>query len=490
MRYRFRLVGGGIGGIPVKESDMISRLCLLSLLLLSLNAYASEKQPNVLFLIVDDLRTELPVYGKNHIKSPNIDRLASQGVVFVNAYVNVPVCGASRASIMTGIRPTANRFVGYQARIDEDAPHAKTLYGYLKEQGYHTESIGKVMHFSDDAIDGWSVKPWHPRIDGKRKNDTGHRDYQLAENINGFLALRMGPAFEAADVPDNAYYDGKIADRAVASLIKLSQSNKPFFLAVGFLKPHLPFNAPKHYWALYQEEDIKLSDNPFLPKNAPRQAWHNWGELRKYEGVPASPENMPDDMARKLIHGYYASVSYSDTQIGKVLKALEELNLAEDTLVFLLGDHGWSLGEHSLWAKHSPFDVATHTPLIVKVPGINNTGKTEGLVEFIDIYPTLLELLHYPMLEQLQGKSFVNQLKDLDAPGRDAVYPRWQNAEVIKTKDFALTEWFDNKGQVTDRMLYDHRKDRDETVNVAESPDYKLIVEDLHQRLADLINNR
>ncbi len=472
------------------ENFRMSGYSRIFVLLLGLNATASEGKPNVLFLIVDDLRPEIPAYGKHNVQSPNIERLASEGVVFENAYANVPVCGASRASLMTGIRPTANRFVGYRARIDEDAVNAKTLFGYLKEHGYFTESIGKVVHFSDDSANGWSTKPWLPRLDEKREKDTGHRDYQLAENIRSFLKNRKGPAYEAADVPDNTYYDGKIADRAVASLVKLKQSDKPFFLAIGFLKPHLPFNAPKVYWDLYPEGDITLSINPLFPKRAPKEAWHDWGELRKYAGVPPVPELMPDDLARNLIHGYYASLSYSDAQIGKVLNALDELDLADNTLVFLFGDHGWSLGEHSLWAKHSPFDVATHTPLIVRVPGGKTTGSTKGLVEFIDIYPTVLDLLGLAGLEQLQGESFSDQLKDPDAPGKQAVYPRWRGGEVIKTKDFALTEWFDDRGQVKARMLFDHRNDRDETINLAEHPNYTDVIEGLHQQLLAMIASR
>ena len=452
-------------------------------------ALAAEGKPNVLLVIFDDLRTELPAYGKSRVRSPNIDRFAEGGVVFENAYANVPVCGASRASLMTGIRPAEKRFVGYQARIDEDASEAITLFGHLKEQGYHTESIGKVVHFADDSAAGWSVKPWHPRLHNKDKKDyTGHRDYQSAQNVKSFKKNRKGPAFEAVEVPDNAYYDGKITERAIAALNRLGKSEKPFFLALGFLKPHLPFNAPSRYWNLYEKEDLQRAEYPQMPENAPKRASHNWGELRKYADMPKAPQAMPDAMAEQLIHGYYASISYVDAQIGKVLNTLQELGLKEDTLVFLIGDHGWSLGEHGLWAKHSPFDVATRTPLIVRVPGAHS-GKTEGLVEFIDIYPTVLDLIGLPRLAQLQGESFVAQLKDINAPGKDAVFIRWQQAEVIKTRDFAFTEWFD-RGKVTERMLYDHRDDRAETVNVKDEPEYQPIVEELHQRLVNMMKNR
>jgi arylsulfatase A-like enzyme len=468
-----------------------NRLSSLVLALLLPFVACAEERQNVLLIIVDDLRVELSAYGKPNIKSPNIDALAGQGVLFENAYVNVPVCGASRASLMTGVRPTRDRFVGYQARMDEDAPDAVPLHTLLKQNGYYAESLGKVIHFGDDSADGWSEPPWHPRYDTSREaGGTGHRDYQLPENIRNFLDNGIGPAFEAADVPDNAYYDGKIADRAVASLKRLGDSEQPFFLAVGFLKPHLPFNAPKKYWDLYSEADIELAGVSSMPESAPQQAWHESGEMRKYTDIPPAPANIPDDVARKLIHGYRASVSYTDAQVGRVMLALQESGRADDTIVVFLGDHGWSLGEHGLWAKHSPFDVATHTPLIVTVPGNDVTGRAEGLVEFVDIYPSLLELLGLPGLPQLQGKSFVAQLKDPDAPGKQAVFPRWQSGDVIKTADFALTEWFDDTGSVTAKMLFNHRVDRAETANVAEHDAYDSVVEDMHQRLHELMISR
>ena len=481
---------------------------------LAFNAVASDVKPaNVLFIMIDDLRPELGAYGSTAVKSPNIDSLASEAVVFANAYVNVPVCGASRASMMSGIRPTEKRFVGYQARIDEDAKGAETLFGYLKKQGYYSESIGKILHFSEDSKAGWSTPPWNPKPKIKR---IGHRNYQRAENIASFLKDRVGPAYEAADVPDNHYFDGMIADQAMASLESVSQRDQPFFIAVGFLKPHLPFNAPLRYWDLYREDDIDLASNPLMPVAAPREAMHSWGELRKFEGIPKAPHPVPDAMAKKLVHGYLASVSYSDAQVGKLLAKLKQLDLDDNTIVILAGDHGFSLGEHGLWVKHSPFDVATRTPLIVKLPTklteksamgllLGSTlstsseptpnlkpgvGTAEGLVEFVDIFPTVLELLGKPKLPQLQGDSFVSQLLDVNAPGKVAVFPRWHAADVIKTDRYAMTEWFDQQGQVTARMMFDHLNDPKETVNLAEHKDYKSLVADLHEQLISLRENR
>ena len=481
---------------------------------LAFNVFASDVKPaNVLFIMIDDLRPELGAYGSTAVKSPNIDSLASEAVLFANAYVNVPVCGASRASMMSGIRPTEKRFVGYQARIDEDAQDAETLFGYLKNQGYYSESIGKILHFSEDSKADWSAPPWNPKAKIKR---LGHRNYQSAENIASFLKDRVGPAYEAADVPDNHYFDGMIADQAMASLESVSQRDQPFFMAVGFLKPHLPFTAPLRYWDLYREDDIDLASNPLMPVAAPREAMHSWGELRKFEGIPKAPHPVPDAMAKKLVHGYLASVSYSDAQVGKLLAKLKQLDLDDNTIVILAGDHGFSLGEHGLWVKHSPFDVATRTPLIVKLPTklteksamgllLGSTlstsseptpnlkpgvGTAEGLVEFVDIFPTVLELLGKPKLPQLQGDSFVSQLLDVNAPGKVAVFPRWHAADVIKTDRYAMTEWFDQQGQVTARMLFDHINDPKETVNLAEHKDYKSLVADLHEQLIFLRESR
>jgi iduronate 2-sulfatase len=481
---------------------------------LAFNAVASDLKPaNVLFIMIDDLRPELGAYGSKAVKSPNIDSLAGEAVLFANAYVNVPVCGASRASMMSGIRPTEKRFVGYQSRIDEDAKGAETLFGYLKKQGYYSESIGKILHFSEDSKAGWSTPPWNPKAKIKR---IGHRNYQSAENIASFLKDRTGPAYEAADVPDNHYFDGMIADQAMASLESASERDQPFFMAVGFLKPHLPFTVPLRYWDLYEQEAINLASNPLMPVGAPRQAIHSWGELRKFEGIPKAPHPVPDAMAKKLVHGYLASVSYSDAQVGKLLAKLKQLNLDDNTIVILAGDHGFSLGEHGLWVKHSPFDVATKTPLIVKLPTtltetllmgrlLESTlatgdesrpllnpgvGVAGGLVEFVDIFPTLLELLGKPKLPQLQGDSFVSQLLDSSAPGKAAVFPRWHAADVIKTDRYAMTEWFDQQGNVTARMLFDHLNDPQESVNLADNREYKSLVAELHEQLIALRESR
>lgn len=447
-----------------------------------------SKRPNVLFIMVDDLRPELGAYDHHVVKTPNIDEFAEKATVFTNAYVNVPVCGASRASMMTGIRPNQVRFRSYQARADKEAPDAETLFGMLKSNAYETHSIGKIMHFSNDSADDWSVPPWKPKVE----HGMGHRNYLLEENIKFFKKYKTGPPFEKADVKDSAYFDGKTTIEALNRLDELSSTQAPFFLAIGFVKPHLPFNAPKKYWDLYDHSKIELPDNPEQPIKAPPKAKHAFGELRKFDGIPENPLPVSDEMARNLIHGYYACVSYVDAQIGMLLKRLDSLNMAENTIVFILGDHGWSLGEHGLWAKHSPFDLATRTPVIVRTPehlnGTSKSGKSHGLVEFIDIFPTITELTKLKKLDQFDGESFAAQLKNPTSQGKDAVFPRWSIAEIIKTDQYSYTEWRDKRGGVLERMLYDHSLDPEETYNVSEEPEYVEIVKSLHKRLSQHVS--
>ena len=317
----------------------------------------------------------------------------------------------------------------------------------------------------------------------------GYRDYLLEENLQAVDEGGLGPPFESAEVADDAYFSGQIADRAIDAIEELGDREDPFFLAVGLLKPHLPFNAPKRYWDLYRTEDVSLPEVSGLPINAPTEAWHNWGELRYYDDIPPAPEPLSDALARTLIHGYYASVSYIDALVGRILVALDENGFSGNTIVVFLSDHGWSLGEHGLWAKHSTFDVATRSPLIIKAPGVA-PGHTQALIEYVDLYPTLMEMLGLDVAPHLHGRSFANVLSDSGAPGKAAVFMRWLDAEAIKTPEFALSEWFDEQGEVSARMLFDHRNDRDETVNLADEPAYRDTVSALHRELMQNLRER
>lgn len=369
-----------------------------------------QAKPNILFIAVDDLRPEISVYGADHIKSPNIDRLASEGLTFRRAYCNVPVCGASRASLLTGLKPTKNRFVTYHTYVQEDVPGAVSLPQHFIDHGYYTVSNGKIFHHQDDLVESWSEKPWRPP--GNKGN---WRDYVTEWNMKVADSTDDGRAwpFEWIDAPDSIYFDGLLAQKAIKDLTRLKDLQQPFFLAVGFLKPHLPFNAPQKYWDMYPLENISLPNNYFRPENAPDVAIHNFGELRNYYGIPAKGP-VSDEMAKTLVRGYYACVSYTDAQIGKLLHKLDELGLRENTIVILWGDHGWQLGEHTLWCKHSNFNVAMNVPLIISAPGFDNGLQTHALTEYVDIFPTLCELAGLDLPPQLHGRSFVPLMKDPD----------------------------------------------------------------------------
>jgi arylsulfatase A-like enzyme len=412
-------------------------------------------------------------------------------VVFKNAFVNVPVCGASRASLMTGLRPTSTRFVNYLARADEDAPGVATMPAHLKEAGYTTLSLGKILHVEADSTAAWSRPPWRPNQDEAVRAATSPRNYLETENIESDRDedSKRGAPFERMDVPDNAYFDGMIAEQAITELNALSQNDAPFFLAVGFMKPHLPFNAPAKYWDLYDPAAISLATYDHMPTGAPEEAHHNWGELRNYRGIPEAPEPVSDEMERRLRHGYFAATSYVDAQVGKLLRVLGDLELTDNTIVVLIGDHGWSLGEHGLWCKHSPFDVATHTPLIIRAPGAT-PGAADGLVEFIDIYPTLMAMTGTPQPDHLQGGSMLGLLVDPASPGKVAVFPRWQLAENVRTDRFSYTEFRTEDGTMISHMLYDSVNDPDETVNLADEPGHTADVSRLQRLIAENIANR
>lgn len=449
--------------------------------LLTTSAIADPAKPNVLFIAVDDLRPELRCYGKHHIHSPNIDRLARTGTLFERAYCMVPTCGASRASLMSGIRPAPKRFVNYLAWAEKDAPGKATLNTHFKANGYYTVSLGKIFHHRTDSAVGWSEPAWRPR---------GVGWYQLPENQRLHTerqkdqsgGRRRGPAYESADVDDEAYSDGVIARRAVRDLKRLSERDEPFFLAVGFLKPHLPFIAPKRYWDLYDENDIDLPENYHPPEDAPREALHTSGELRAYAGIPAKGP-VDDETARKLIHGYYACVSYTDAQIGKLLDALDELELTENTVVVLWGDHGWNLGEHTLWCKHCCFETSMHVPLIVRAPGFAGGQRAPGLTEFIDIYPTLCELAGLELPQHLEGQSFVPLLRTPDQQWKTAAVGRFRQGDTIRTDHYRFTEYTVAHRKFLARMLYDHRSDPGENRNVAEQPEVQTTVGQLTREL-------
>jgi len=457
-------------------------------------AQTSGRKPNVLFIAVDDLRPQLGCYGWDKIQSPNMDRLASHGVLFERAYCQQAVCMATRASLMSGFRPDKGE-IYKQGPLFECVPDVLTLNQYFMNNGYETVSLGKIYHYESDERTGWSIPAFHPEGQWEGRGYLSEEAKQLVREYTKMNpnATRkgMGPAYEHPDVPDNAYPDGLVAERAIQELNRLK--DKPFFLAVGFVKPHLPFNAPKKYWDLYSEDDIKLADNPFAPDGAPSIAMTGWGELRGYAGMP-NKGPMPDEDALKLIHAYYACISYTDAQIGNVLDELDRLNLTDNTIIVLWGDHGWKLGEHGMWCKHTNFELDTHVPLMVSAPGMKARGrKTKALTEFVDIYPTLCELAGIDLPEHLEGTSMVPLLNHPDRPWKKAAfsqYPRGKDRDkmgyTMRTDRYRYTEWQDiQTGNVEARELYDHLNDPEENTNVVGNPEKKATVAALAKMLKD-----
>lgn len=462
---------------------------LLLLLLLPLHAFAQDKPKyNVLFVAVDDLRPELGCYGNTLVKSPNLDRLAKTGFVFDRAYCQQAVCSPSRTSLLTGCRPDTTKVYELVTHFRDTIPDVVTLPQLFKQHGYHTQGISKIYHGPLDDAKSWSVP--HDRAQGPQYGPEGRALLKkLQAGVKGKDAPR-GPAWEAPDVADNALADGAVADRAVELLGKLK--DKPFFLAVGFLKPHLPFVAPKKYWDLYKPGDFQLAKNPYAPKGSPGYALSNWGELRRYHQMPKKTEPLTAAQARSMLHGYYACVSYLDAQVGRLLDELDRLKLADNTIVILWGDHGWFLGEHGMWCKHANYELATRAPLLLRVPGTKPGQRTKALVEFVDVYPGLAELCGLPIPATVEGTSFKPLLDDPNRPWKTAAfsqYPRTipgQGAAMgyaMRTDRYRLVEWRGKAKDFREYELYDHEKDPEENVNLAAQPDSAKLVQSLAKQL-------
>lgn len=436
------------------------------------------KTPNVLFIPVDDLRIQLGCYGQKEIISPNIDRLASQGTLFNRAYCQFPVCGPSRVSVMNSIRNVAGKWSTGELNM-----RLKSLPGLFKEHGYDAISNGKVYHHMHDDESSWSQVPWrdvpifHAPGDWARYNT-----YGLWQNPDSSRHMNpdsgRGPYFDCADVPDDHYQDGKLAQKTISDLRQCKETGKPFFMACGFWRPHLPFNAPKKYWDLYKREDIEIADNRYKPKNLPSRC-RQGDEIFRYGLVAGRTNNV--DFHREARHGYYACVSYVDAQIGLVLDELERLGLADDTIVILWGDNGWHLGEHTFWGKQNTLNNTFQVPLIIRAPGFKKNNKTDALVEFVDIYPSLCELAGIPIpKQQVEGTSFVPLMTDPKRPWKSAVFSAYyEGAKAVMTDRYLYVQWSDSC------MLFDHQTDADENVNVAEQQEYADVVAQINKLIKE-----
>jgi len=373
---------------------------------------ANDRQShlNVLFIVADDLNMLLGSYGAEGVKTPNIDKLASEGRAFTRAYVQNPLCNPSRASMMTGKRPDELGIQRLHKSFRDLYPEIETIPQYFKQYGYHSVGIGKIYHnwgeqFKDGDPSSWSEPPFYHWATHYHDWYVPGRPYQW------YFDLDKGPAVQREDVPDEAYIDGRIANATVNKLRELQET--PFFLAVGFWKPHLPYNAPKKYWDLYERDDLPSPPKYESPVDGvPEIAYVNSKEARSYTDVPKEDE-IPEWEKRELRHGYLAAISYLDTQVGKVLDELKRLDLDEETAVIFVSDHGYHAGEHGQFGKWTNFEIGTRVPLIIKTPGMNAPGKkSDSIVELIDLYPTLIELGKLPEKDNLSGVSLTPILKN------------------------------------------------------------------------------
>ena len=512
-----------------------------------------DRPLNVLFIAVDDMRPELGCYGHPTVKSPNIDRLAADGILFNRAYCQQAVCNPSRASLLTGLRPETLGVYGLSRNFRDAKPDAITIGQHFKKHGYHSERVGKVFHTAHGNRDderSWTVMksyPTAPRY-GPRGQSQRLRARLFMGVAAGIVAVtlcgltlflvraslaRFSPEirrkhsrriavlgtvllvtaalgfwrcglltstlqlvrkytpsspWEAPEVPDHALTDGSTAENAIGILNNVK--DRPFFLAVGFRNPHLPLVAPKAYWDLYDPGEIPLAGNPYPPKGSPSYAATSWGELRAYDGMPKEGA-LTEEQARTLIHAYWASVSYVDALVGKLLAELDRLQLRDRTLVVLWGDHGFRLGEHGFWCKHTNYETSARAPLIVSVPGQKKRGiRTDALVEFVDVFPSLAEACGLPLPVGLDGLSFLPLLDDPTRAWKKAafhLYPRsFRGRSVmgraIRTDRFRLVEWR-LKGGEPQYELFDHSSDPHENLNLADDPQYQSTVTTLTAQL-------
>ena len=498
-----------------------------------LMAAAKGKRPNILMIPVDDLKPIMGCYGNKDIITPNFDRLAKMGTIFLNNACQQAVCGPTRASLMTGRYPDSTGVWDLHTPMRSVNPDILTIPQHLISQGYETTGIGKTYH-NPGCTDGkYDIPSWSIRYNSAKVNIAQTEygrcrgGYLNPETQKAFAAGRKSirgqkfrsggaqkiamtkvggsmtaPATECLDidVPDSAYYDGAMTDAACGLLEKLSKGDKPFFLSVGYIKPHLPFVAPKKYWDMYKREDIKIHPFQEMAKDSPDFAYNrNYGELRSYSDMPTRAEgHVSVKQQKELIHGYRACVSYVDTQIGKLLDKLEELKLTQNTVICLWGDHGWHLGDHRQWCKHSNYEQAVRAPLMIAAPGMKGGQKCSSPTGHIDVFPTLCSLAGVNLPNCVEGKDISPLMRDPSSSVRTAIlsqYPRSVNGApamgyTLRSKRYRYVKWVamdyrkgERKGLLVTTELYDYEKDPLETVNLADSPEHASIVKEFEKEL-------
>ena len=471
------------------STSLMKTILLLTLLIGTFTGQvAGQDKPNVLLILVDDLKPALGCYGDSHAKTPHIDALAARGMRFDLAYCNQAVCAPSRFTLMLGSHSTSTGLYGLGNHLRKAIPDAITLpQHFAKHGGYRTESLGKIFHIghgNEGDPDSFSVPHFKDKVieylepastDGGKLT----REEALFTNqtLGQIRALPRGAAFESPTAEDEDYADGRVAQETIqrlrAAKERQAKEGTPFFIATGFVRPHLPFSAPKRYWDLYDPARLPTPGYEDLPNNAPKAAGKRRGEICAYKPVP-NDENIDSDLAQQLVHGYYASTSYVDAQIGKVIAELEALELTEDTIVVLWGDHGFHLGDLGIWTKHTNYEQANRIPLLITAPSVTQPNtSTRQLAESVDIFPTLAELAGLPKPEgpqPIDGISLVPVLKDSQARVRDHAYhayPKQKLGRAIRTERYRLVEWRKKDEASAEYELYDYHTDAWERKNLA-----------------------
>ena len=461
---------------------------VLAMLLWVAPVKAAEK-PNVLLLLVDDLKPAMGCYGDRHAITPAMDALAARGMRFDLAYCNQAVCAPSRFTLMLGSHSTSTGLYGLGSQLRQVLPNAVTMPQHFAKHGYRTESLGKVFHIGHGNLGdpkSFSIPHFHDKVIeylDPKSTDGGKltREEALFTNqkLGAIRSLPRGAAFEAPVAEDDDYADGRVAAETIrrleAAKARRAKDGTPFFITAGFVRPHLPFSAPKKYWDLFDPTKLPMPKIKSFPKDAPAVALKRAGEISAYTPVPVDGQ-VGEALTRELIHGYYASTAYVDAQIGRVTTALKRLALEDNTIVVLWGDHGWHLGDLSIWTKHTNYEQANRIPILVVAPGVAKPGSaTRQLTETVDLFPTLAELAGLPAPkgpQAIDGKSLVPVLKNPKARVRDHAfhcYPRRRLGRAIRTERYRLVEWRNAGERVTaaEYELYDYAKGEVETVNIA-----------------------
>lgn len=485
-------------------------LFFLSALCPLLAVFAAQPM-NVLFIAVDDMRPDLGCYGVNYAKTPNIDRLAARGIVFDKAYCAQAVCSPSRTAILTGLRPDVTKVWDLNTHFRAAQPDCVTLPQHFRQSGYHTVALGKLEHHGFEDGPSWSDPRWFASgslVSVDPKDWTKHTvtsfdgvESEYANPVsktegkkNAKGKIKTGPAYEVSPKSDDELPDGATAAEAVKRLNALKAEGKPFFLAVGFVKPHLPFVAPKKYWDMHDADAIPLPAIDHMPDGTPDFVGHTNGELHSYLEVPEQ-NPIPAEFAKTLRHGYHACITYVDAQVGRLLDALEKEGLADNTVIVLWGDHGWQLGEHGLWHKHTNFEIAARSPLLISMPKSNTAGRhCAAPVEFVDVYPTLADVCGLPIPSGLGGSSLKPYLDNPDAPMQKPAISQYPKSSKdhggslmgysVRTERWRCTFWRKRNGaDIGFVELYDENNDPNETVNLADKPEHAQLIASLQKHL-------